>query len=89
MLTPIYLNRFKKELLKIKKRGNDTDKLKTIISLLLQEKPLPDKHRNHKLQGEYKGLWECHIEPDWLLIYEKTKDSIIFVRTGSHSDLFK
>ena len=88
MLKPFYLNRFKKEVLKAQKRGNDMGKLKDIITLLLQEKPLRDKHRNHKLQGECKGLWECHIEPDWLLIYEKTKDSIIFVRTGTHSDLF-
>jgi mRNA interferase YafQ len=88
MLKPLYLNRFKKEVLKAQKRGNDMSKLKYIITLLLQEKPLLDKHRNHKLQGQYKGLWECHIEPDWLLIYEKAKDSIIFVRTGTHSDLF-
>jgi len=73
MLIPIYPNRFKKELLKMKKRGKNIDQLKIIINLLLQSKSLPDKHRNHKFQGEYQGLWECHIEPDGLLIYEKNR----------------
>lgn len=89
MLKPIYLNRFKKETLMAKKRGKDIVILRNIINLLIEEKPLPAKHRNHKLQGEYKGLWESHIEPDWLLIYEKTDTEIILVRTGSHSELFK
>lgn len=63
-------------------------KLFDIISLLVSEKPLLTKNRNHKLTGEFKGCWECHIEPDWLLIYKKTPKSITLVRTGTHSDLF-
>ena len=88
MLTPIYLSRFEKEVKLAKKRGKDMLKLKHIIQLLIDEQPLPPKNRNHKLQGEFKDCWECHIEPDWLLIYKKTAKEIIFARTGTHSDLF-
>lgn len=88
MLKPVYLPRFKKEVKKAEKRGKSMNKLKQVIQLLLQEKTLPIKNRNHKLKGNFIGLWECHIEPDWLLIYEKTYTEIIFNRTGSHSDLF-
>jgi mRNA interferase YafQ len=56
---------------------------------LTNEESLDPKFRNHKLTGDYKDHWECHIEPDWLLIYRLTKTEIIFERTGSHSDLFK
>lgn len=58
------------------------------MKLLILEKPLLEKHRNHKLKGDYVGYWECHIEPDWLLVYKKTETHIIFARTGTHSDLF-
>ena len=88
MFKPIYQRRFEKDVAKAKKRGKDMHKLENIINLILAEKPLPEKHRNHKLIGEYDGFWECHIEPDWLLIYKKTKTYIIFDRTGTHSDLF-
>lgn len=64
------------------------EKLKIVSDLLLGEKPLPPKYRNHRLQGEYIGTWECHIEPDWLLVYKKTSTEIVFVRMGTHSDLF-
>ncbi len=63
-------------------------KLLEIVTLLISKKSLPAKNRNHKLQGEYNDFWECHIEPDWLLIYKKTKDVIILSRTGTHTDLF-
>jgi mRNA interferase YafQ len=88
MLTPDYRRIFTKELEKAKKRGKDIEKLKHIIELLLKEKPLPAKNRNHKLKGEFEGCWECHIEPDWLLVYQKTDTEIILLRTGTHSDLF-
>ncbi len=70
------------------KRGKDLGDLKSIVKLLLEEISLPPQNRNHKLKGEFKDYWECHIESDWLLIYKKTKTEIIFVRTGTHSDLF-
>ncbi|MBA3954843.1 type II toxin-antitoxin system YafQ family toxin [Candidatus Dependentiae bacterium] len=88
MLEAIYKQDFLKGVKKTKKRGKDIEKLITIIELLLENKPLPAKNRNHKLQGNYKGFWECHIEPDWLLIYEKTETYITFAHTGTHADLF-
>lgn len=88
MLKPIHLRQFEKEVVKARKRGKDIEKLKEIMRLLVQEKPLPSKNRNHKLKGNYVGYWECHIEPDWLLVYKKTEIDITFARTGSHSDLF-
>lgn len=88
MLKPIHLRQFEKEVAKAKKRGKDIEKLKELIKLLILEKPLLPKHRNHKLKGCYTGYWECHIEPDWLLVYKKSDTHIIFARTGAHSDLF-
>lgn len=88
MLKPIYLRKFETEIEKAKKRGKDIEKLKEVMKLLILEKPLQQKHRNHKLKGEYVGYWECHLEPDWLLVYKKTETEVIFARTGSHSDLF-
>lgn len=81
-------NSFEKDLKKLKKRNKDITKLKTLIELLEQGIPLPEKHRNHKLIGNYKDLWECHIEPDWLLIYRKIEDTIVLVKSGTHSDFF-
>ena len=88
MLKPIYLNSFEDETHLAKKRHKDLSKLRKIIDKLIKEEPLPPKNRNHKLKGEFVGYWECHIEPDWLLVYKKTDTHIIFVRTGTHSDLF-
>jgi mRNA interferase YafQ len=74
----------------MEKRRKDIRKLQEIMSLLINEQPLLPKHENHPLHGNYEGKWECHVEPDWLLIYraEKENHRIIFYRTGSHSDLF-
>ena len=88
MLIPIHTKTFEKELEKSKKRCKDLGKIKEIMNLLIYEKPLLPKHKNHKLKGNYVGRWECHIEPDWLLIYIKTDTEITFERTGTHSDLF-
>lgn len=89
MLKPSTTTKFKKESDIARKRGKDMSKLEEIIKKLVKEEPLEKKHRNHKLSGEFKGLWECHIEPDWLLVYYKTHTEIVFERTGTHSDLFK
>ncbi len=88
MLKLIYESRFEKDLEKVKKRGKDLQKLLNIVDLLIHQKPLPIKNKNHKLKGIFKDYCECHIEPDWLLIYRKTKTEIILSRTGTHSDLF-
>jgi len=89
MLKPVYLKRFEKEVKRAKKRGKDMKKLKTVIMLLLNKKALPLKNCNHKLKGEFKNYWECHVEPDWLLVYKTTSTEIIFIRTGTHADLFE
>lgn len=59
------------------------------MQLLLNEETIPEKHRDHSLSGNYASRRECHIEPDWLLIYKLGNEKIIFERTGTHSDLFK
>ena len=90
MLTSIRTGKFKKEFALIEKRGKNIDKLIDVMALLIYEQPLLPKHENHPLHGKHQGKWECHIEPDWLLIYriDKTVGEITFYRTGSHSDLF-
>lgn len=82
---------FRKDYKRMKKRGKDMTLLKDVINSLLNEEKLPDKNRDHALVGKYLGFRECHIEPDWLLVYEITGDSLTLVanRTGSHGDLFK
>jgi len=74
MLKLIYENRFEKDLKLAKKRNKDLSKLEHVVSLLRENKSLPAKHNNHKLQGTLKDYWECHVESDWLLRYKKTKN---------------
>ncbi|MFT7087834.1 MAG: mRNA interferase YafQ [Rickettsiales bacterium] len=81
-------NGFRKDLKLMKKRGKNINKLKEIALKLIAKENLPEKNRNHQLTGNYKGFSECHIEPDWLLIYRATAQNLILVRTGTHSDLF-
>jgi len=88
MLNPIYTNQFKKDLKVATKRRKDINKLKKLISQIVNEEILEAKYKKHKLIGNYKGRWECHIEPDWLLIYFENSKEVIFERNGSHSDLF-
>ena len=88
MLIPVYTKRFKKDIDLILKRGKNKEKIKAVAKKLIEEGELEDKHRVHKLSGDYTGRMECHIEPDWLLIYRVKGEEIIFERTGSHSDLF-
>lgn len=72
------------------RRGLDIEKLLEVVRLLRQDEPLPAKYRNHLLSGDYKGYWECHINPDWLLLYEKDTEIriISLYRTGTYSDIF-
>ena len=83
-------NAFKKDLKSAKKRGLKLDKLQAIVDKLAAEIPLEQKHRDHALTGNYKDFRECHIEPDWLLIYRKDTDvlELFLFRTGAHADLF-
>ncbi len=91
VLEVILSNRFKKDLKIIKKRGYDLDLLDAIVNQLAAEEPLADKHHDHSLTGDYAGFRECHILPDWLLVYRIDAREIFLLlsRTGTHSDLFK
>ena len=90
MLTIKYQSAFKKDYKRIVKRGYDIRLLEEVISILANQEPLPEKFRDHSLLGKYTGCRECHITPDWLLIYEIDGDELILylTRTGSHSVLF-
>jgi mRNA interferase YafQ len=88
MLHIIRLKEFEKDLKRCAKRGKNIEKFIIVTDLLKLEKPLPQKYNDHKLIGNFVGHRECHIEPDWLLIYKKTDTAIILTRIGSHSDLF-
>ena len=92
MLKPEFSGQFKKDYRLAVKRGCDPKKLEDVISLLCSETPLPEKYRDHALVNsrDYKGMRECHIQPDWLLVYQVVQDMLILklIRTGSHRDLF-
>ena len=89
MRTPVYTTQFERDLRLMQRRGKNTGKLKTILTALINEEPLPERQRDHLLVGNYTGRRECHVEPDWLLIYKLINNEIIFERTGSHGDLFE
>ena len=80
---------FKKDLKRIKKRGKDLSKLKEVVSIIAKSEALEDRHRDHGLSGDWSGSRDCHIEPDWILIYRVDGESLFLERTGSHSDLFR
>ena len=82
-------NRFTKEYQLMKKRGKNIRKLEEVLELLLNQNHLPVKYKDHKLTGSYEGSGELYIEPDWLLIYRISAQSIILERTGTHCDLFR
>jgi mRNA interferase YafQ len=81
--------KFRRDAKLARKRGLDTTKLDVVLGFLLRDEELPEKYQDHALVGAYHGHRECHIQPDWLLIYLKSIDGLVLtaVRTGSHSDL--
>ncbi|WP_296256505.1 type II toxin-antitoxin system YafQ family toxin [uncultured Ezakiella sp.] len=85
-----FTSRFKKDLKQAKKQGKDIEKLFDIVEKIAKDEKLDEKYRDHPLAGNFKGSRECHIELDFLLIYEKFEDLLVLslVRTGSHADLF-
>jgi len=89
MRTPAYTTRFKKDLKLMARRGYDLERIKRVIRDLIEGKILDRKYRDHILIGNFHQRRECHIEPDWLLIYRLDESRIIFERTGNHGDLFK
>ncbi len=91
MLDIVASNRFKKDLKQIIKRGYNIELLNQVVSQLASNKPLEEKYKDHPLIGDYVRFRECHITPDWLLIYQIQENELILFlsRTGTHSDLFK
>jgi mRNA interferase YafQ len=79
---------FRNDLKRLKRRGKDIEELIAAVELLAETGLLAAGYHPHKLSGEWKGVWECHIEPDWLLIYDVTPSEVLLIRTGTHSDLF-
>jgi mRNA interferase YafQ len=91
MLTLKTTTQFRKDYKLMKRRGYNMGLLQEVLQTLLEKKPLTEKHRDHGLVGNYTGFRECHVLPDWLLIYQVDRETLLLVasRTGTHSDLFK
>lgn len=91
MYNIVYTNRMKKDAKLMQKRGKNMKKLVNVLDLLASDKTLPSKYKDHQLTGNLSDFRECHIEPDWLLIYQIFENELILsaTATGSHSDLFK
>lgn len=83
--------KYRKDHKRLFKRGYDMAKLKAVIDILLERKPLPRRYKDHALTGDFEGYRECHVLPDWLLIYAVNNDDLVLVafRTGTHADLFE
>ena len=88
MRNPIKGSQFKRDVKLSQKRGKDLIKLRTLMLLLIEEKPIPPHYSDHPLKGHWKHHRDSHIEPDWLLIYKLDGNDIYFVRTGTHADIF-
>jgi mRNA interferase YafQ len=88
MKTPVLTSQFKRDVKRCKKRNKDMAKLKAVMNDIIHENPLPPTLKDHPLVGDYKGHRDCHLEPDWVLIYLYKGDEVRFVRTGTHADLF-
>jgi mRNA interferase YafQ len=85
---PVSGAQFRRDVKLARKRGKDMAKLRQTLLLLVEGKPLPPQYKDHLLGGEWNHHRDCHIEPDWLLIYKVEGDELYLVRTGTHSDLF-
>jgi mRNA interferase YafQ len=81
-------NQFRKDYKLALRRGKKPERIESIIDTLAKQQPLAARHRPHKLTGDLEGYWECHIEPDYLMLYEYAEGAIFLVRLGTHSDLF-
>ncbi|MFQ5341893.1 MAG: type II toxin-antitoxin system YafQ family toxin [Anaerolineae bacterium] len=81
-------SRFKKDVRRMLKRGKDLDKLVFVIQELSAERKLPARYRDHPLKGQHRDKRDCHIEPDWILLYAVEGNELVLYRTGTHSDLF-
>ena len=88
MRTFRYARAYKKDLKRISRRGYDLTLLASVLDALRAARQLPPARRDHPLRGDWQGWRECHIEPDWLLIYKTDPDEVVLARTGTHADLF-
>ena len=89
VLTPRSSGQFKRDVRKAEKRGKDLAKLRRLLTLLIEEKPLPERYQDHPLKGQWANYRDAHIEPDWLLIYRIDGAELHLVRTGTHADLLE
>lgn len=91
MLNIVPSNQFRKDLKLARKRGLPLERLSTVVQTLAMGLPLEDRYRDHALTGNYRSFRECHIEPDWLLVYRVDADDLelFLFRTGTHADLFR
>jgi mRNA interferase YafQ len=89
MLKPFFSKQFERDLALMRRRGKEGKKIREILQKLIHEEKLEPRFRDHKLTGNFKDRRECHIEPDWLLVYRVQEGTIVFERTGTHADLFK
>ena len=87
-LASVTTGRFEKSVKLMQRRGKDISKLRHVMEKLIDQEPLEPRHRDHVLVGNYVGRRECHVEPDWLLIYQLGSDWVLFEDTGTHADLF-
>lgn len=88
MLTPVESSKFRKDVKRMQKRGKNMGRLKTLLTLLITQQPLPGTYQAHPLKGNWLPFWDAHIEPDWLLIYMIQEEELLLARTGTHADLF-
>lgn len=89
MLVPVRTSQFKRDIKRLQKQGKDMEKLKALITLLVNEEPPPEPYQDHPLRGNWKGYRDAHIEPDWLLLYRVQDNELQLARTGSHANLFQ
>lgn len=82
-------SQFKKDIKRLKKQGKNLNTLEAVLRILSEGGGLEERHRDHGLTGKWSGSRDCHIEPDWILIYRVDEDAIFLERSGSHSDLFR
>jgi mRNA interferase YafQ len=88
MRNPIVGSQFKRDVKRMEKRGKEMAKLRKVIQLLIEGGPLPPQYKDHPLTGDWKHFRDCHIDPDWLLLYKIDLNDLYLVQTGTHADLF-
>ncbi|OIP07786.1 MAG: type II toxin-antitoxin system mRNA interferase toxin, RelE/StbE family [Rhodocyclales bacterium CG17_big_fil_post_rev_8_21_14_2_50_68_7] len=89
MREPIRCGQFKRDVRSAEKRGKDMGKLRALLVLLIEGRPLPAEYLDHPLKGKWNGYRDAHIEPDWLLIYRIAGNDLLLARTGLHADIFE